>query len=88
MLTWRTFSGPYGYPDFADRAMGLLTPWSYVPHFLLPYGDDMTYFERIYNVALSLYSWWFRNWVMLERQNEIAHRYFAHLAGRIFISFV
>lgn len=62
--------------------MGLLTPWSFVPHFLLPYGDDMSYTERVYNVILSLYSWWLRSWVMLERQNEIAHRHFAHLAGR------
>lgn len=64
--------------------MGLLTPWSFVPHFLLSYGDNMSYIERVYNVILSLYDWWFRTWVMLERQNEIAHRQFAHLAGRRF----
>lgn len=73
--------GPYGYSDFFDRAMGHLTPWSHVPHFLLTYGDDMTYFERVHNVIISLYDWYFRNWVMLEDQNKIAHKYFAHLAS-------
>lgn len=75
------FKGPYGYSDFFDRAMGLLTPWSHVPHVLLSYGDDMTYFQRVYNVILSLYDWWYRNWIMLEHQNEIAQRQFAHLAS-------
>lgn len=82
--THASISGPYGYPDFADRAMGLLTPWSFVPNKLLPYSDNMNYVQRVYNVILSLYDWWFRDWAMLERQNEIAHRYFAHLAGRNF----
>lgn len=60
--------------------MGLLTPWSHVPHMLLEYGDDMSYFQRVHNVVLSLYDWWFRNWVALPKFNEIAHRYFSHLA--------
>ncbi|XP_055320800.1 UDP-glucosyltransferase 2-like [Sitodiplosis mosellana] len=71
---------PYGYSDFFDRANGLLTPWSHVPHSLLPYGDDMSYTERVHNVILSAYDWWFRNWVLLPQQNEIAQRYFGHLA--------
>lgn len=59
--------------------MGQLTPWSHVSHMLLSYGDDMSYFERVYNVIVSLYDWYYRNWVMLEQQNDIAHRQFAHL---------
>lgn len=70
----------YGYSDFFDHAMGMVTPLSHVPHMLLPHGDDMTYSERIHNVILSLYDWWFRNWVTLPKQNEIAQRYFGHLA--------
>lgn len=74
-------SGPYGYSDFFDRAMGLLTPWSHVPHMLVPYGDNMSYFERVHNVILSAYDWWFRNWVLLPQQHAIAQRYFGHLAS-------
>lgn len=80
-FVFQIFIGPYGYSDFFDRANGLLTPWSHVPHMLLPYSDNMSYTERVHNVILSIYDWWFRNWVMLPQQNEIAQRYFGHLAG-------
>ncbi|KAG4072142.1 hypothetical protein HA402_015641, partial [Bradysia odoriphaga] len=70
----------YGYSDFFDSAMGLLTPISHVPHMLLPYGDDMTYFQRVFNVILTVYDWLFRTWVTIPIQNEIAQRYFGHLA--------
>lgn len=63
--------------------MGMLTPLSHVPHMLLPYGDDMSYFERVYNVVLSAFDWWFRTFVTLPKQNTIAQRYFGHLAGTI-----
>lgn len=78
----RYILGPYGHTDFFDRAMGLLTPWSFVPHHILSYDDEMTYTQRIYNVILSLYDWWFHSWIVSSRQNEIAQRYFSHLVGK------
>lgn len=74
----------YGYSDFFDGAMGMLTPISHVPHMLLPYGDDMTYSQRVYNVILTIFDWLFRTWVTLPKQNEIAQRYFGHLASKFF----
>ncbi|XP_031621869.1 UDP-glucuronosyltransferase 2B15-like [Contarinia nasturtii] len=71
---------PYEYSDSFDRAMGLLTPISHVPNRFLPYGDDMSYLERVHNVIVSAYEWAFRNWVLLPKQNAIAQRYFGHLA--------
>lgn len=50
-------------------------------HMILPYGDDMSYSERAYNVILSLYDWYYRSWVTLPKQNEIAQRFFGHLAS-------
>lgn len=41
----------------------------------------MAYTQRIYNVILSLYDWWFRSWIIVSRQNDIARRYFGHLAS-------
>lgn len=73
----------YGYSDFFDRAMGHLTPYSHIAHMVLPYGDDMSYSERVYNVVLSLYDWWYRNWIVLPKQNEIAQRFFGHLASKL-----
>lgn len=61
--------------------MGHLTPYSHIAHNLLSYGDDMTYSERVYNLILSMYDWWYRSWITLPKQNEIAHRYFSHLIG-------
>ncbi len=65
--------------DIFDRAMGMLTPYSHVPHLILSYTDEMTYFQRVYNVILSLYDWFQRNWIALPRQNAIAQKYFQHL---------
>lgn len=62
----------------------MLTPLSHVPHMLLPYGDDMTYIERVHNVILSVFDWGFRTFVTLPKQNEFAQRYFGHLAGMIY----
>lgn len=76
------FSGPFGHSDHFDRTRGFLTPWSFVPHHFLTYSDDMTYTQRVYNVILSLYDWWHRSWISTTRQNDIARRYFGHLAGK------
>lgn len=45
----------YGASDFFDRAMGMLTPWSHVPHVVLSYSDQMSLTERAYNAYLSIY---------------------------------
>lgn len=59
--------------------MGLLTPYSHVPHFLLTYTDDMTFFQRWNNAALSLFEWVLRWYIYIPNQNEIAKKNFAHL---------
>lgn len=60
--------------------MGLWTPWTFVPHTILTYDDQMTYPQRMHNVLVSLYDWWFRQFVVLPRQDEIAQRHFGHIA--------
>uniref|UniRef100_A0A182KIS0 UDP-glucuronosyltransferase n=1 Tax=Anopheles christyi TaxID=43041 RepID=A0A182KIS0_9DIPT len=51
----------YGYSDFFDGIMGLRTPWSFVPHMVLSYDDDMMLYQRAYNFMLSLYDWFWRS---------------------------
>lgn len=51
---------------------------------LLPYGDNMSYTERVFNVIVSAYDWYYRNWIMLPQQNAIAQRYFGHLASKFY----
>lgn len=71
----------YGTSDFFDRAMGMLTPWSHVPHILLNYSDNMKFTERAYNAYLSIYEWIYRNWYALPEQNRQAEQFFGHLVG-------
>lgn len=61
--------------------MGLLTPWSHVPHSLLSFSDNMTFYERVYNVALSvLDSIIIRRFIHLPHQTEVAQKHFSSLA--------
>lgn len=76
-----TFLGSFGHTDVLDRSMGLMTPWTFVPHHFLSYNDDLTYSQRFYNVILSVYDWWYREWIILPRQDEIAQRHFGHLVS-------
>lgn len=71
----------YGASDFFDRAMGMLTPWSHVPHVLLSSTDKMTITERAYNAYLSLFEWMYRIWYALPKQNRQAEKSFGHLVN-------
>ncbi|XP_031622937.1 UDP-glucuronosyltransferase 1-9-like [Contarinia nasturtii] len=42
------FKVPLYYLQF-----GLLTPWSHVPHMIVPYSDDMAFVERFSNAVIS-----------------------------------
>lgn len=70
----------YGYSDFFDRIMGSLTPWSFVPHMvILHYGDDMSFFGRCYNFALSALDAAMRKYYYMPRMEEMAKAYFKDL---------
>lgn len=73
------FVGTYGTSDFFDSQMGLLTPWSHVPHSLLSFSDDMTFYERLYNAALSTIDIMIRRFSHLPRQAKVAKKYFKSL---------
>uniref|UniRef100_A0A182NU14 Peptidase S1 domain-containing protein n=1 Tax=Anopheles dirus TaxID=7168 RepID=A0A182NU14_9DIPT len=69
----------YGYSDFFDRIMGLQTPWSFVPHMILPYEDNMCYFEQLYNAFLSLWDSFWRSYSYLPQQDQLAGEAFVEL---------
>lgn len=71
--------GSYGSADFFDRQMGLLTPWSHVPHSSLTSTDKMSFAERWYNTVFSAYDWIVRYFIHIPGQNELAKKYFSHL---------
>ncbi|XP_017482517.1 PREDICTED: UDP-glucuronosyltransferase 2B13-like [Rhagoletis zephyria] len=69
--------GTMGYADNMDHAMGLLTPWSFVPHLLLSHTDQMTFTQRAYNTYLSLYDVVMRRWHYMPRMQEMAEKHFS-----------
>ncbi|XP_039439844.1 UDP-glycosyltransferase UGT5-like [Culex pipiens pallens] len=69
----------YGYSDFMDRAMGILTPWSFVPHMILDYEDDMNFLQRAYNVLVSSVDYVIRELYYLPQQDKLAKEFFGDL---------
>uniref|UniRef100_A0AAG5DHL4 UDP-glucuronosyltransferase n=1 Tax=Anopheles atroparvus TaxID=41427 RepID=A0AAG5DHL4_ANOAO len=70
-----------GHADYIDRAFGLITPWSFVPHFMLEYDDKMSLLERGYNVMLSVWDAYTRKFYYLPEQTKLAQRYFGQAAS-------
>ncbi|XP_053673814.1 UDP-glucosyltransferase 2-like [Anopheles nili] len=70
----------YGYSDFFDRIMGTQTPWSFVPHMVLSFDDDMSYADRMYNAIVSLTDYAYRYFWYLPEQDTIAQEAFGYLA--------
>lgn len=55
----------------------MITPLSFVPHFFTEFTDEMNFFERLYNVVLTVYDWAHRKFVFIPKQNALAQKYFA-----------
>uniref|UniRef100_A0A182KAS7 UDP-glycosyltransferases domain-containing protein n=1 Tax=Anopheles christyi TaxID=43041 RepID=A0A182KAS7_9DIPT len=74
-----------GHADYIDRAFGLITPWSFVPHFMLQYDDRMSIVERAYNVFLSVWDAYNRKFYYLPEHTKLAKRYFGaqHAAEKL-----
>ncbi|KAL9924641.1 UDP-glycosyltransferase family 301 member D1 isoform 2-T2 [Glossina fuscipes fuscipes] len=68
--------GTMGYADNMDHNMGLITPWSIIPHLVLPHTDRMTFSQRAYNTYLSLYDSLMRKWVYIPRMQAMAEKHF------------
>lgn len=71
--------GSFGATEYLDRQFGLRTPLSIVPHWMLSFTDDMSFFQRWYNLMISLYDEAVRKFVYLPVQEQFARKYFAHL---------
>lgn len=56
--------------------MGHVTPLSFVPHQNLPYTEDMTFFQRVYNIFLTTYDLFLRRFNYIPAQNKLVKKYF------------
>lgn len=62
--------------DFMDWEMGLVTPISHFDHVLLPYTDKMNFFQRWYNLMLSMHDWFIRETFQASLQTELLKNFF------------
>ncbi|XP_055838424.1 UDP-glycosyltransferase UGT5-like [Episyrphus balteatus] len=76
-------SSTLGYENHMSQMMGLMTPWSYVPHGFLPFDDKMNYWERLMNTVASLYTDLYREFVYFPKQDALVKKYLSHLPVKI-----
>jgi glucuronosyltransferase len=59
-----------------DQSMGFLPPLSFVSHSDLPYVDNMTFQQRIYNTLITAYDAVFRRLNYIRGQDKLAKKHF------------
>ncbi|EDV93635.1 GH18168 [Drosophila grimshawi] len=70
-----TFS-TLGASSWTTDLVGSPSPPSYVPHFLLQFGDHMNFFERAHNLLFILYQGAYEQYVYLPKQEQLYKKYF------------
>ncbi|XP_055915997.1 UDP-glucosyltransferase 2-like [Eupeodes corollae] len=76
-------SSTLGHQNFMSQMMGVITPWSYVPHGSLALDDKMDFWERLWNTMSSLYDDYYREFVYFPKQDELVKKYWSHLPMKI-----
>ncbi|XP_037928633.1 UDP-glycosyltransferase UGT5-like [Teleopsis dalmanni] len=66
-----------GFENHMSQIMGVLTPWSHVPHGFLPFLDRMTFTERLKNSFYSLYEDLDREYNYFPKMDELVQTYFS-----------
>ncbi|EDV93638.1 UDP-glycosyltransferase UGT5 isoform X1 [Drosophila grimshawi] len=70
-----TFS-TMGASSWTTDLVGTPSPPSYVPHFLLQFGDHMNFFERAHNLLFILYQGAYEQCVYFPKQEQLYKKYF------------
>ncbi|XP_053685210.1 UDP-glycosyltransferase UGT5-like [Sabethes cyaneus] len=73
--------GTFGFAQYMGPMMGMMNMWSHVPHEFLPYTDNMSFFQRMYNSMVSYYELVMRSVYYMPKQEAMAKTHFAHLQG-------
>uniref|UniRef100_A0A1A9V223 UDP-glucuronosyltransferase n=1 Tax=Glossina austeni TaxID=7395 RepID=A0A1A9V223_GLOAU len=68
-----------GYENHMSQMMGLIQPWSFVPHGFMPYTDHMSFTERLQNSYYSLFEDMHREWIYFPKMDKLVQTYFGHL---------
>lgn len=91
--SWLTFAHKFkapivtiatlGHAFYFDHAMGLLTPWAFVPHNVLQLNDEMSFVERCRNFYWALTDTLLRKYYYMSKMQIMADRYFTGLDGPV-----
>ncbi|XP_013109137.2 UDP-glucosyltransferase 2-like [Stomoxys calcitrans] len=66
----------FGSAGFMDEMVGNPSPLSYIPHMALPFGNHMTLWERLVNVAMETVDKLSFHLLMLPHQDQVYKKYF------------
>ncbi|KAH8269648.1 hypothetical protein KR018_012618 [Drosophila ironensis] len=72
-----------GYENHMSQMMGLITPWSFVPHGFMPFTDRMSFLERVRNSYASLYEDLDRLLVYFPKMDAVASEFFGPVLGQV-----
>ncbi|XP_017866751.1 PREDICTED: UDP-glucuronosyltransferase 2B13 isoform X1 [Drosophila arizonae] len=72
-----------GYENHMSQMMGLITPWSFVPHGFMPFTDRMSFMERVHNTYVSLYEDFDRLLSYFPKMDAITERYFGQVFAEV-----
>ncbi|XP_032306981.1 UDP-glycosyltransferase UGT4-like [Drosophila ananassae] len=71
------------YENHMSQIMGLITPWSFVPHGFLPFTDRMSFWERLRNSYTSLHEDLYRLLVYFPKMDAVAQEFFGPVLGEV-----
>ncbi|EDW04367.1 GH20997 [Drosophila grimshawi] len=72
-----------GYENHMSQMMGLITPWSFVPHGFMPFTDRMSFLERLRNTYVSLYEDLDRLYNYFPKMDNLAKQHFGNVLADV-----
>lgn len=67
---------PTGATDFLNKITGNISPYSYVPHILSPYTDNMSFFQRVLNSLIGISMDLLTNIILIPQYKTLSKQYF------------
>ncbi|XP_017479989.1 PREDICTED: UDP-glucuronosyltransferase 2B20-like [Rhagoletis zephyria] len=67
---------------YMSQMFGIISPWSYIPHGLLPLTERMNFWERVYNTYnsyISLHNDFHLEFSYFPKMDALVKKYFGHL---------
>jgi len=71
------------YENHMSQMMGLITPWSFVPHGFMPFTDRMSFLERVQNSYVSFYEDMNRLLNYFPKMDAVAREFFGPILGKL-----